>query len=70
MIAADNQKLEPGALFQLIELDGESRGMGILRYHAHQQRLMGVLDQINGQIASPGGSAFSYIIMNDTNTYH
>ena len=37
MITLDNQKLEPGALIQLIELDGEARGMGILRFHAHQQ---------------------------------
>lgn len=37
MITLDDQKLEPGALIQLIELDGESRGMGVLRYHAHQQ---------------------------------
>jgi len=37
MISADDQKLEPGSLIQLIELNGESRGMGILRYHAHQQ---------------------------------
>lgn len=37
MITLDDQKLEPGALIQLIELDGESRGMGFLRYHAHQQ---------------------------------
>lgn len=37
MITLDDQKLEPGAIIQLIELDGEARGMGILRYHAHQQ---------------------------------
>ncbi|MEE5107229.1 phage minor tail protein L [Pseudomonas alliivorans] len=37
MITVDDQKLEPGALVQLIELDGEARGMGTLRYHAHQQ---------------------------------
>ena len=37
MITADDQKLEPGSLIQLVELDGESRGMGTLRYHAHQQ---------------------------------
>lgn len=36
MITADDQKLEPGDLIQLLELDGESRGMGTLRYHAHQ----------------------------------
>ncbi|MDD1979011.1 phage minor tail protein L [Pseudomonas tussilaginis] len=36
MITADDQKLEPGSLIQLLELDGESRGMGTLRYHAHQ----------------------------------
>lgn len=36
MITADDQKLEPGDLIQLLELDGEARGMGILRYHAHQ----------------------------------
>jgi len=37
MITADDQTLEPGSLIQLVELDGESRGMGTLRYHAHQQ---------------------------------
>ena len=35
MITADDQTLEPGSLIQLVELDGESRGMGTLRYHAH-----------------------------------
>ncbi len=36
-LQSDFQKLEPGGLIHLYELDATSYGIGILRFHGHQQ---------------------------------
>lgn len=36
-LQSDFQKLEPGGLVHLYELDASSYGIGILRFHGHQQ---------------------------------
>ncbi|WP_143213047.1 phage minor tail protein L, partial [Acinetobacter baumannii] len=36
-LQSDFQKLEPGGLIHLYELDASSYGVGILRFHGHQQ---------------------------------
>ncbi|VCX19364.1 hypothetical protein BANRA_02595 [Acinetobacter baumannii] len=46
-LQSDFQKLEPGGLIHLYELDASSYGVGILRFHGHQQ-----MESIFGRVRS------------------